>query len=172
MNWRISAIGNPKQPLFNISRVYWILKDIIVLLGKILDMRYKLMARPLIIPVFFLLLATGFFSCSSNLETGSINLENWKSDRNGCKGLRIQDLKEIEKLRNTFLEANNQQLIKTFGRPDRVELLDKSQSFFYYFLEPSDACGGLDEKEPLKVLFRLNAINRVSEVTVTTLDPF
>ena len=135
-------------------------------------MRYKLMGRPLMIPFFFLLLTVGATSCSPQLETGSINLENWKNDRNGCKGLRIQDLEELEKLRNTFLEANNQQLIKTFGRPDRVELYDKSQSFFYYFLEPSDACADIKEKEPLKVLFRLNAINRVSEVTITKLDPF
>ena len=110
-------------------------------------------------------------SCSSKLDSGNINLENWKNDRNGCKGLRIKDLEELEKIKNTFLEANNQELIMTFGRPDRVLLLDKSQSFFFYFLEPSDLCEGKIEKEPLKVLFRLNAISRVSEVTVTRLDP-
>ena len=110
-------------------------------------------------------------SCSSKLDAGNIDLENWKNDRNGCRGLRIKDLEELEKIKNTFLEANNQELIMTFGRPDRVLLLDKSQSFFFYFLEPSDVCEGATEKEPLKVLFRLNAISRVSEVTVTRLDP-
>ncbi|HLW20270.1 MAG TPA: hypothetical protein VKX33_08105 [Cyclobacteriaceae bacterium] len=135
-------------------------------------MRYKLMFRPLITPLLFLLLSISITSCSSKLEVGTINLENWKSDRNGCNGLRIKDLEEIKKIKNSFLEANNQELIKTFGRPDRVELLDKSQSFFYYFLEPSGSCEGVEEKEPLKVLFRMNAVNRVSEVTITTLDPF
>src|SRR5690554_6292144 len=123
-----------------------------------------------IVLMFFFLTAGS--SCSSSLDVGSIDLESWKIDRNGCKGLRIKHLEELKSIRNTFLEANNQELILTFGRPDRVELLDKSQSFFYYFLEPSDACDGIKEKEPLKVLFRLNAINRVSEVTITTLDPF
>src|SRR5690606_17051964 len=98
--------------------------------------------------------------------------EDRKNDCNGCKGLRLQDLDELERLRNTYLEANNQQLNKTFGRPDRVELLDKSLSLLYYFLEPSETCGTINEKEPLKVLFRLNAINRVSEVTITTLEPY
>lgn len=130
------------------------------------------MAPQLIKSLPYLLLAFTIASCSSKLETGNINLENWKNDRNGCKGLRIQDLEEIKKLRNTFLEANNQELIKTFGRPDRVELLDKSQSFFYYFLEPSGECGDINEKEPLKVLFRMNAVNKVSEVTITTLEPY
>ncbi|WP_144605064.1 hypothetical protein [Algoriphagus algorifonticola] len=111
-------------------------------------------------------------ACSSPLETGNINIENWKNDRYGCKGLRIQDLDELEKIKNSFLGANNQEIIKTFGRPDRVELVDKSQSFFFYFLEPSNACEGVEiEKEPLKVLFRMNAISKVSEVTITTLNP-
>lgn len=111
-------------------------------------------------------------SCSAKLDSGSINIENWKNDRYGCKGLRMQDLDELEKIKNTFLGANNQAIIKTLGRPDRVELVDKSQSFFYYFLEPSGDCDGVKiEKEPLKVLFRMNAISKVSEVTITTLNP-
>ncbi|HCB46918.1 MAG TPA: hypothetical protein DEP37_10880 [Algoriphagus sp.] len=118
--------------------------------------------------VFLLFIA----ACSGPLDTCNINIENWKNDRYGCSGLRIQDLDELEKIKNSFLGANNQEIIKTFGRPDRVELVDKSQSFFFYFLEPSNACEGVEiEKEPLKVLFRMNAISKVSEVTITTLNP-
>ena len=120
---------------------------------------------------FILIILVSGFSCSGKLDTGAINMENWKKDRNGCLGLRLQDVEEIRKLKNTFLAKNNQEIIITFGRPDRVELVDKSQSFFIYFLEPSDRCEQQTEKEPLKVLFRLNAINKVSEVTVTTLNP-
>ena len=111
-------------------------------------------------------------SCSSAVDAGKINLENWKSDRHGCKGLRMQDLQELQLIKNNFLGVNNQTLIKTFGRPDRVELVDKSQSFFFYFLEPSSDCEGVkSEKEPLRVLFRMNALSKVSEVTITTLNP-
>lgn len=120
------------------------------------------------ISVFLLILS----ACGGKLETGNINIENWKADRYGCKGLRIQDLDELEKIKNSFLGENNQSIIKTFGRPDRVELVDKSQSFFFYFLEPSQDCDGVKpEKEPLRVLFRMNAISKVSEVTITTLNP-
>lgn len=110
-------------------------------------------------------------SCTSSLDAGNVNLDNWKKDRNGCAGLRIQDLEEMRRVKNSFLAKNNQEIIKTFGRPDRVELADKSQSFFIYFLEPSDRCETKSEKEPLKVLFRLNAINKVSEVSITHLNP-
>ncbi|WP_057936528.1 hypothetical protein [Algoriphagus resistens] len=121
---------------------------------------------------FSVLVVSISFSCSSKRDTGSMNMENWKSDRNGCKGLRIQDLEELERLKHSYLGVDNQALIKTFGRPDRVELVDKSQTFFFYFLEPSDNCDGVEiEKEPLRVLFRLNAISKVSEVTITTQNP-
>ncbi|SEG13407.1 hypothetical protein [Algoriphagus boritolerans] len=123
-----------------------------------------------LIPALFLLI--GGYSCSGPLDAGKVNLENWKSDRDGCKGLRMQELEEFQAVKNTFLGADNQALIKTFGRPDRVELVDKSQSFFFYFIEPSGDCEGLEtEKEPLRVLFRMNAISKVSEVTITTLNP-
>jgi hypothetical protein len=111
-------------------------------------------------------------SCSSAVDAGKINLENWKSDRYGCKGLRLQDLEEFRTIKNQFLGIDNQALIKTFGRPDRVELVDKSQSFFFYFIEPSSDCIGVEQKkEPLRILFRLNALSKVSEVTITNLNP-
>jgi hypothetical protein len=111
-------------------------------------------------------------SCTGKLEVGNIDLVNWKNDRYGCNGLRIQQLDEIQKTKNDFLGANNQELIKTFGRPDRVILVDKSQSYFYYFLEPSEQCDNHNtETAPLKVMFRMNAINKVSEVNISRLDP-
>ena len=119
----------------------------------------------------FILVLIGF-SCSGPLDAGKVNLENWKADRDGCNGLRMQELEAFQEIKNTFLGADNQALIKTFGRPDRVELVDKSQSFFFYFIEPSGDCEDVEsEKEPLRVLFRMNAISKVSEVTITTLNP-
>ncbi len=123
----------------------------------------------LLFPMMILVLIA---SCSSPLDAGKINLENWKSDRYGCKGLRMQELEEFRAIKNNFLGADNQALIKTFGRPDRVDLMDKSQSFFFYFIEPSSECEGVkSEKEPLRVLFRMNALSKVSEVTITNLNP-
>ena len=123
-----------------------------------------------------LLIALSLFGwlsyCSSAVDAGKINLENWKSDRYGCKGLRMQEMEEFRIIKNQFLGIDNQALIKTFGRPDRVELVDKSQSFFFYFLEPSSDCAGVEQKkEPLRVLFRMNALSKVSEVTITDLNP-
>ncbi|MDN3689805.1 hypothetical protein [Cyclobacterium jeungdonense] len=121
--------------------------------------------------LFFIFLSFSMLSCTGKLDTGTMNMSNWKKDRNGCLGLRLQDVEELRSIKNSFLASYNQEIIKTFGRPDRVELVDKSQSFFIYFLEPSDNCEVNQEKEPLKVLFRLNAISKVSEVTISRLNP-
>ncbi len=122
--------------------------------------------------VLILSLSIWLNACSFSVDAGKINLENWKSDRYGCKGLRLQDMEEFRTIKNQFLGIDNQALIKTFGRPDRVELVDKSQSFFFYFLEPSSDCAGVElKKEPLRILFRMNALSKVSEVTITDQNP-
>lgn len=111
-------------------------------------------------------------SCSGKVELANIDLENWKNDRNGCLGLRLNDLEEFREIKNDLLGKDNQALIKTFGRPDKVELADRSQTFFIYFLEPGPDCQNVEKKEdPLKAIFRLNAYSRVSEATISTLEP-
>ena len=87
-------------------------------------------------------------------------------------GLRLEEIDQFREVKNEFLGKNNQALIKTFGRPDKVELAERSQSFFIYFIESGPECNSkVENSQPLKVIFRLNAISRVSEITISTLDP-
>ena len=67
-----------------------------------------------------LLIALSLFgwlsSCSSAVDAGKINLENWKSDRYGCKGLRMQEMEEFRIIKNQFLgnwfTGNGDQFLK------------------------------------------------------------
>lgn len=130
------------------------------------------MHKTLFLAFAFIITFVQLVSCSGKVELANIDLENWKNDRNGCSGLRLDDLEEFREIKNDLLGKDNQALIKTFGRPDKVELADRSQTFFIYFLEAGPACNNEDKKEePLKAIFRLNAISRVSEVTISTLEP-
>ncbi|WP_291787720.1 hypothetical protein [Cecembia sp.] len=122
--------------------------------------------------LLLVMLALTNYRCSSKVGIEGIDFEIWKNDRNGCLGLRANDLEKFREVKNEFLGKNNQALIKTFGRPDKVELADRSQTFFIYFIDPSPSCEGQSiEEEPLKAIFRLNAISRVSEITISKLDP-
>lgn len=131
--------------------------------------RFINMAFSLLLCVFF---AGLNMQCSSKVKIEGLDLELWKQDRNGCLGLRAKDLEAFREVKNEFLAKDNQALIKTFGRPDKVELADRSQTFFIYFIEPAPACEGTESVHtPLMVIFRLNAISRVSEVTISNLAP-
>lgn len=126
--------------------------------------------NPFAIGLLFIVIQ--LFSCSSKVELENIDQESWKNDRGGCLGLRLANLEELRDIKNDFLGKDNQTLIKTFGRPDKVELADRSQTFFIYFLEPGPDCPNTEKKEdPIKAIFRLNAYSRVSEVTISTLEP-
>lgn len=125
-----------------------------------------------IFAVGLLFIVIQLISCSSKVELENIDQEKWKIDRDGCLGSRLEHLEDLREIKNDFLGKDNQTLIKTFGRPDKVELADRSQTFFIYFLEPGPDCPSLEKKDdPLKAIFRLNAYSRVSEVTISTLEP-
>lgn len=129
--------------------------------------------RPRLYSIFILFFIIGIQqACSSKIELKDVDLENWKKDRNACLGLRAQEIEDFKARKNEILGKDNQALIKTFGRPDRVELANRSQSFYIYYLEPGPACDNTSKKDqPLMAILRLNALSRVSEVTVSTLDP-
>jgi hypothetical protein len=112
-------------------------------------------------------------ACSSKVDLKNVNLENWKEDRDGCIGLRQQELEAFRVVKNDLLGKDNQSIIKTFGRPDKVELTDRSQSFFIYFIDPAPSCTNFDAdaEQPMKVMLRMNAYSRVSEVVISRLDP-
>jgi hypothetical protein len=125
-----------------------------------------------IISLGFILIVFFVLACSSKVDVKGVDLDNWKKDRNGCLGLRNNDLENFRDVKNELLGKDNQALIKTFGRPDKVELANRSQTFFIYFIEAGPGCEGESKHdEALKVIFRLNAISRVSEVTISTLNP-
>ncbi len=130
------------------------------------------MSKNTITTILSLLLMISISACSLKVDLDGMDLEAWKKDRNGCLGLREPQIDAFRLVKNELLGKDNQALLKTFGKPDRVELADRSQNFFIYYVEPSPDCDSEDLKsDPIKVIFRLNAMSRVSEVTISTLDP-
>ncbi|MDX5478566.1 hypothetical protein [Fontibacter flavus] len=130
------------------------------------------MLKNKILSIGFSLFLITMAACSQKVELVGVDLDKWKEDRNGCLGLRIHEIENFRSVKNDLLGKNNQAIIKTFGRPDKVELEDRSQTFFIYFIEAGPDCPTAEKKEePLKVILRLNAISKVSEVTISTLNP-
>ena len=66
-----------------------------------------------------------------------------------------------------LLALSEQEIISLLGKPDENELFKRNQKFYYYFLEPSNACNLTSrENDPEKLVIRFNAIGLAKEVSV------
>lgn len=56
-------------------------------------------------------------------------------------------------------------IIKLLGKPDENDLLQRSQKFYVYYLEPGPRCDQ-PEADPKKLILRMNAMSLTKEVQV------
>lgn len=113
-----------------------------------------------------LLISLIVFSCGKSLpELEGIDIQTWKSDRNGCSSKRLQMRDAIQKEKNKLLSLDELAIIQLLGKPDRNELYKRNQKFYYYFLEPSELCS-TRVSSPGKLSIRFNAIGLAKEVVV------
>jgi hypothetical protein len=111
------------------------------------------------------LLAMFLISCGKDLPTLEIDIEKWKTDKNGCLGSRktmessLQS--EIPKLKG-LSEMN---IIKLLGRPDENELYERNQKFYTYFISPGPLCTNKDSSFN-KLVLRFNAMGYAQLVSI------
>jgi hypothetical protein len=112
----------------------------------------------------FVLAAT--FGCGKSLpDLESLNLTEWKNDKNGCGTYRAQHIEEIKTQKEKFLALDESQIIKLLGRPDRNELYKRNQKFYQYYLEAGSTCSNAKEN-PLRLAIRFNAMGLAKEVAI------
>lgn len=105
-------------------------------------------------------------SCGNNRTTlGTIDLVQWKSDRNACGGLRTRSVDEFQQHKNELLGLSESEVVALLGKPDQNELYKRNQKFYYYFLEPAAACAS-SAGNPKKLMVRFNAVGLAKEVSV------
>lgn len=99
-------------------------------------------------------------------QFGKLDLEKWRADRRGCKGVRpslVADFKsEQAQLMGKFADDVGQIL----GKPDIHQLGGRNQKYYAYFLEKGTQCDDITKKSSaLKVILRFNAVGLLSEIT-------
>ncbi|MFZ1807371.1 MAG: hypothetical protein WAU36_09130 [Cyclobacteriaceae bacterium] len=111
---------------------------------------------------FFVLLS----SCSSSLPTlEGIDLTLWKGDKNGCNGDRSKMIMAITQEKEKLKVLSEMDIIKLLGRPDENDLLQRSQKFYVYYLEPGPGCDQA-KADPKKLILRMNAMSLTKEVQI------
>ena len=113
-----------------------------------------------------LLLTFLILSCThipENLD--KIDSFEWASDKNGCLGLRLKSLKELEATKDQLKGLTQEQTINFLGKPDKKEIFKRRQQLFTYYISGSESCQ--DKKtSPVYLQIRFNALGKSDEVIV------
>jgi hypothetical protein len=105
-------------------------------------------------------------SCSRPLPAiESVNLQKWKSDRNGCTGYRDSTRELLMQQKHKLTGLTENQILELFGKPDAAELYKRNQKFYYYQLRSDTLCNPPSDGS-LKLSLRFNAIGRLKEIAV------
>lgn len=122
------------------------------------------MKTRIVYSVFFILIIS---SCGRPLPTlENVDLKQWGDDRNGCSGLRSKMIDAIRLQKAKLLGLNEQQVITLLSRPDQNELYKRNQKFYYYFLQPSQACSSDHSEHALQFVIRFNAMGIAKETSI------
>jgi hypothetical protein len=118
----------------------------------------------LLILIYTLIL--GQISCTKKPDLKGFDLAVWKSDKGGCKNLRINQIKALKALRNELKSVTENDIGALFGKPDLQRLGERNQEYYIYFVESGDQCQKMNDKTLAKsVAFRFNAMGLTTEVT-------
>ncbi len=100
---------------------------------------------------------------SSNTEI-PIDGEKWKSDPNGCQGIRMALKDQLIRSKEHLIGLSQQDIIGILGKPDMNQLDNRSKKSYLYFIEGAAECNS-DSDKSTKLVIEFNSINQVRFVT-------
>lgn len=116
--------------------------------------------------VVLIYIALIFQGCSRPLpEITSLDLNQWKADRHGCKGYRQSTAEVLLQQKEKLLGLSENQILKLLGKPDVAELYKRNQKFYYYTLTADSTCNHSGVNAQIMAL-RFNATGLVKEITL------
>lgn len=104
--------------------------------------------------------------CSTPENLQGFDSEAWKNDRKGCSGERTKLINDLDSLRKEFYGKKEFIVRRLLGKPDKEELLERSQRIYSYYIEPGVHCtDSKGNSEANMVEVRINSLAKVSEIT-------
>jgi outer membrane protein assembly factor BamE (lipoprotein component of BamABCDE complex) len=116
----------------------------------------------------FLLLALILLgACTSTVRLENFDSEAWKKDNMGCEGKRAAMVNELLDQQLVLRGKTQQHIMRILGKPDKVELYDRSQTFHFYYLDATEGCK-TDSlvANPRFLSVRFTALNQASEFII------
>ncbi|MDQ3534392.1 MAG: hypothetical protein M3421_02060 [Bacteroidota bacterium] len=104
-------------------------------------------------------------SCREKLIIEGFDLQAWKDDKLGCKGVRDQLVPILLEQRDSIVGLSEAEILKALGRPDFQELSRRNQKFYYYHVLPGQQCeGGLSGETNQTLQIRFNSVGYTNEI--------
>ncbi len=116
--------------------------------------------------LFVGLLLTLFACENPPTKLGNLDLATWRTDRNGCSGLRMKQLANFKAISQSLKGKSSNEISALLSRPDVNQLADRNQKFYVYFLETGPQCAQRGaQTDAQSVALRMSAVGLVTEIT-------
>jgi len=102
------------------------------------------------------------FCCSKPVpELDYFDSDDWKNDPKGCNNTRSEYITSLEQQRDKLKGLSEGDLVTVLGRPDRTDLSEHHEKFYYYFIScpKADSIG-------MALIVRFNATGVSKEVVI------
>jgi len=101
-----------------------------------------------------------------NADFTGIDMIQWRSDRQGCDGARMESKDTFATQKDKVLALSEWEVVNVLGTPDIQQLSKRNQKFYYYYLEPHGECATDSTNKALRVAVRFNAMGLAKEVRI------
>lgn len=119
--------------------------------------------------ILLVLCVCSFFSCSKkDAVLPGLDLVEWKADKYGCKGYRLNQATVLDKGKDNLFGYSEKQVISVLGVPDETELIDRSEKYYSYYLKGNSRCPVPVDSVRLHLRIRFNSLGYSKEVLVLT----
>ena len=106
-----------------------------------------------------------FTACANKTDLGEFDTGAWKEDRHGCDKKREKLVEQLKPVKQNLLGLYQKSIIKILGQPEGQELYKRSQTYYIYYIDPSDECEqGIENPRKLEV--RFTALGIANEVNI------
>lgn len=106
------------------------------------------------------------WACSNPLpDLEGVDLAVWKDDRQGCHGKRTPFEESLRSQREKLKGLSEMDVVRLLGRPDRNDLSERNEKYYYFFIDPAPECEAGDSTAT-RLVIRFNATGVSKEVSV------
>ncbi|WP_421978976.1 hypothetical protein [Roseivirga seohaensis] len=104
-------------------------------------------------------------ACTKKADVGDFDSAKWIGDQNGCLNQRSEMVQDLIKIKPNLLALYHKSIIEVLGKPDAEELYERSQTYYWYYIDPSPKCDQPSEN-PRKLSIRFTAMGIANEIDI------